>query len=113
MCQNSLTGHFVFVKTALPPGGTVDRSFSSPIIFTDTNSQWYHLFDNTSTMLGTTKVTRVFPKVDHSAIQTFLPKTGVLDNYINTKSLPKLCQNFNKNLIETPVLGRNSEAKIS
>ena len=40
--------------------------------------------------------------------QTFLPKTGVLNgNYIITKSLPNFCQNFNKTLIETPVLGKN------
>ena len=41
-------------------------------------------------------------------LQTFLPKTGVLDgNCIITKFLSKLCQIFDKNLIETPVLGRN------
>ena len=44
----------------------------------------------------------------HDTLASDIPKTGVLDdNYINTKSLPKLCQNFNKNLIETPVLGRS------
>ena len=42
------------------------------------------------------------------SFETFLPKTGVLDgNCIITKFLSKLCQIFDKNLIETPVLGRN------
>ena len=59
---------------------------------------------------------RIFPKVDHSANVARIVLVdctgsvvdGVLDdNYINTKSLPKLCQNFNNNLIETLVLGRN------
>ena len=38
----------------------------------------------------------------------FLLKTGVLDDScIITKSMPNLCQIFNKNLIGTPVFGRN------
>ena len=59
---------------------------------------------------------RVFPKVDHSvnvARIVLLESVGSVvesnsdGNCIITKFLPKLCQIFNKNLIETPVLGRN------
>ena len=41
---------------------------------------------------------------DNFIITKSLPKTGVLDdNFIITKSLPNLCQIFDKNLIGTPV----------